>query len=139
MGRREDQGRRQAPPRLRHLCWPAWKQALRWSEAAYCYRQSRYPSATDSAFGRGHQRSRRRIPASCAGGPLRSHAKPHVHRHTTVERCTRLAVIEDGVIVEEGTFSELSAGNGYFANLANGMKKAEQKEKKRMSLLATEK
>ena len=59
------------------------------------------------------------------------------HRLTTVERCTRLAVIEDGVIVEEGTFSELSAGNGYFANLANGMKKAEQKEKKRMSLLST--
>merc|ERR1719188_1751790 len=59
------------------------------------------------------------------------------HRLTTVERCSRLAVIEDSVIVEEGTFSELSAGNGYFANLANGMKKAEKKEKKRASLLVT--
>lgn len=58
------------------------------------------------------------------------------HRLTTVERCSRLAVIEDGKIVEEGTFSELSNGDGYFANLANGMKKAEKKEKKRASLLA---
>ena len=58
------------------------------------------------------------------------------HRLTTVERCTRLAVIEDGKIVEEGTFSELtSKEGGYFANLASGMKKAEKKEKKRGSVL----
>ena len=58
------------------------------------------------------------------------------HRLTTVERCTRLAVIEDGKIVEEGTFSELtSKEGGFFANLASGMKKAEKKEKKRGSVL----
>lgn len=60
------------------------------------------------------------------------------HRLTTVERCTRLAVIDNGKIVEEGTFSDLtSKQDGFFANLANGMKKAEKKEKKRASLLAT--
>ncbi len=29
------------------------------------------------------------------------------HRMTTVEKCNRVAVIEDGVIVEEGSFSDL--------------------------------
>lgn len=57
------------------------------------------------------------------------------HRLTTVERCNRLAVIEDGKIVEEGTFSDLtSKSDGYFANLAAGMKKKEQKEVKKMSV-----
>lgn len=37
------------------------------------------------------------------------------HRMTTVEKCNRVAVIEDGVIVEEGTFDQLSQKqNGYF-------------------------
>ena len=59
------------------------------------------------------------------------------HRLTTVEKCNRLAVIEGGVIVEEGSFSELtSKQGGFFANLANGMRKAEKKEAKRASLLA---
>jgi ABC-type multidrug transport system fused ATPase/permease subunit len=31
------------------------------------------------------------------------------HRLTTVEKCSRVAVIEDGVIVEEGTFSQLQS------------------------------
>ena len=41
------------------------------------------------------------------------------HRLTTVEKCTRLAVIEDGKIVEEGSFTDLtSKSNGYFASMA---------------------
>lgn len=45
------------------------------------------------------------------------------HRLTTVEKCNRVAVIEDGVIVEEGSFNELqSKENGYFQTLASGMK-----------------
>lgn len=63
------------------------------------------------------------------------------HRLTTVQKCNRLAVIEGGKIIEEGTFDELqSRSNGHFANLANGMRKAEKKEAKRASLLmATQK
>lgn len=59
------------------------------------------------------------------------------HRLTTVQSCNRLAVIEDGKIVEEGSFDELTRKeNGFFANLAAGMKKAEEKEaKKRASML----
>jgi len=59
------------------------------------------------------------------------------HRLTTVQSCNRLAVIEDGKIVEEGSFDELTTKeNGFFANLAAGMKKAEEKEaKKRASVL----
>lgn len=58
------------------------------------------------------------------------------HRLTTVEKCNRLAVIDDGVIVEEGSFSELmNKDGGKFSNLAGGMKKAEQKAAKRASLL----
>ena len=53
------------------------------------------------------------------------------HRLTTVERCNRLAVIEDGKIVEEGSFADLTQKtDGYFANLAAGMKKQEKKERK---------
>jgi ABC-type multidrug transport system fused ATPase/permease subunit len=29
------------------------------------------------------------------------------HRLTTVEKCSRVAVIKDGVVTEEGTFSDL--------------------------------
>jgi len=52
------------------------------------------------------------------------------HRLTTVEKCTRLAVIEDGKIAEEGTFQGLLEKGGAFANLANGMKKQQAKEAK---------
>lgn len=46
------------------------------------------------------------------------------HRLTTVEKCSRVAVIEDGKIVEEGGFNDLkNKSDGYFANLAAGMKK----------------
>ena len=59
------------------------------------------------------------------------------HRLTTVERCTRLAVIDNGKIVEEGSFTDLtSKSDGFFANLAQGMRKAEKKEMKRASILA---
>ena len=46
------------------------------------------------------------------------------HRLTTVEKCTRVAVLQDGKIVEEGGFKDLQGkDDGYFANLAAGMKK----------------
>jgi ATP-binding cassette, subfamily B, bacterial MsbA len=45
------------------------------------------------------------------------------HRLTTVEKCNRIAVIEDGVVIEEGTFQELQNQDGFFKNLAEGMKK----------------
>jgi ABC-type multidrug transport system fused ATPase/permease subunit len=49
------------------------------------------------------------------------------HRLTTVEKCNRVAVIEDGVIVEEGTFDDLqNKDNGYFQQLAQGMSKKKE-------------
>mmetsp|Transcript_50160 Transcript_50160/g.68541 ORF Transcript_50160/g.68541 Transcript_50160/m.68541 type:complete len:159 (+) Transcript_50160:413-889(+) len=49
------------------------------------------------------------------------------HRLTTVEKCSRVAVIENGQIVESGTFDNLkNQEGGYFANLAQGMKKTEK-------------
>ena len=54
------------------------------------------------------------------------------HRLTTIERCSRLAVIEDGKIVEEGSFRELTnKQDGAFSNLAAGMRKKESKDAKR--------
>jgi len=60
------------------------------------------------------------------------------HRLTTVEKCNRIAVIEDGKIVEQGNFSDLKGKeDGYFANLAAGMAKQEMKEiKKRTSVMS---
>lgn len=56
------------------------------------------------------------------------------HRLTTVEKCTRIVVIEDGKVVEEGKFNDLkNQDGGFFANLAAGMKKAEQKLVKEQS------
>ena len=56
------------------------------------------------------------------------------HRLTTVKNCKRLAVIDDGKVIEEGETEELSKKvNGAFANLAAGMRKKEQKEKKQKS------
>ena len=53
------------------------------------------------------------------------------HRLTTVEKCNRLVVLEDGKIAEEGSFQELMGKQGgYFANMAASMKKAEAKERK---------
>ena len=52
------------------------------------------------------------------------------HRLTTVEKCSRIAVLEDGKVVEEGKFTELkNQEGGFFSNLAAGMKKAELQQK----------
>jgi ABC-type multidrug transport system fused ATPase/permease subunit len=46
------------------------------------------------------------------------------HRLTTVEKCNRIAMLEDGVILEEGSFNDLqNKPNGAFKNLSKGMKK----------------
>lgn len=51
------------------------------------------------------------------------------HRLTTVEKCSRLVVIEDGRVVEDGAPLELKAKQGgHFANLSAGMRKAEEKK-----------
>ena len=50
------------------------------------------------------------------------------HRLTTVQECSRLAVIEDGKISETDTFENLLNSGGAFAKLAKGMKKAEEKK-----------
>jgi len=53
------------------------------------------------------------------------------HRLTTVQQCTRLAVLDDGKIVEDGPYEELIANEGgFFQNLAKGMRKKEEKQAK---------
>jgi ABC-type multidrug transport system fused ATPase/permease subunit len=43
---------------------------------------------------------------------------------TTVEKCSRIAVIEDGIVVEEGSFNSLqNKQDGVFNQLAKGLKK----------------
>jgi len=55
------------------------------------------------------------------------------HRLTTIESCSRLVVIADGVVAEEGNFTELkNAEGGYFASIAAGIKKTEANEKLRV-------
>jgi len=50
------------------------------------------------------------------------------HRMTTIERCTRIAVLEDGVIIEDGSFDALSSKQGgSFAQLKRGITMKEQK------------
>jgi len=47
---------------------------------------------------------------------------------TTIERCTRIAVLEDGVIIEDGSFDALSSKQGgSFAQLKRGITMKEQK------------
>ena len=44
------------------------------------------------------------------------------HRLSTVEKCDRILVLESGILVEEGGFSELKKKEGgIFAELASGM------------------
>ena len=44
------------------------------------------------------------------------------HRLTTVEKCTRVLVIEDGRVVESGKFGDLkNQEGGFFHQLAAGM------------------
>lgn len=51
------------------------------------------------------------------------------HRLTTVERCDRVVVIEEGKVAEQGSFKELMGNeDGHFANLSKGMRKNEKKE-----------
>ena len=46
------------------------------------------------------------------------------HRLSTVEKCDRILVLENGRLVEEGKFEELKKkSGGYFAHLASGMGK----------------
>ena len=57
------------------------------------------------------------------------------HRLTTVEKCSRLAVIDNGKIVQEGTFTQLQQEPGHFANLHKGMVRAAKTEAKRRASL----
>jgi ABC-type multidrug transport system fused ATPase/permease subunit len=50
---------------------------------------------------------------------------------TTVQDCSRLAVLDSGKIVETDTFDNLVKGDGKFAQLAQGMRKAQDKENKK--------
>lgn len=46
------------------------------------------------------------------------------HRMTTIERCNRIAVLEDGVIAEDGSFDQLSQKEGgTFKGLQRGLTK----------------
>lgn len=39
------------------------------------------------------------------------------HRLSTIRHCDRILVLDGGKIIEEGTYEELIAKNGYFAEL----------------------
>jgi len=58
------------------------------------------------------------------------------HRLTTVEKCSRIVVLEHGKVAEEGKFTDLkNQEDGFFAKLAAGMKKAELRERQRTNSL----
>jgi len=44
------------------------------------------------------------------------------HRMSTIEGCDKIFVLENGVVKEEGGFSELKAGGGLFSKLAQARK-----------------
>lgn len=44
------------------------------------------------------------------------------HRLTTVENCDKIIVLDQGIVVGDGTFSELSEQNSYFQNIENASK-----------------
>ena len=50
------------------------------------------------------------------------------HRLTTVEKCNRVIVIDQGKVIEEGSFNQLKGAGGFFTNLAMGMAKKEEKK-----------
>ena len=57
------------------------------------------------------------------------------HRLSTIKHCDRILILDDGRIVEEGTYDELIQKNGFFADLVerqrldvSSNKKAETKE-----------
>ena len=39
------------------------------------------------------------------------------HRLSTIKHCDRILVLNDGAIVEDGTYDELIANNGFFVEL----------------------
>lgn len=46
------------------------------------------------------------------------------HRLTTIEKCDRIVQIEDGQVIEDGSFDELmNTQGGHFKNLASGLNK----------------
>ena len=49
------------------------------------------------------------------------------HRLTTVEKCNRVIVIDNGKVIEDGSFHNLKEAGGFFSELANGMAKNEKK------------
>jgi ABC-type multidrug transport system fused ATPase/permease subunit len=54
------------------------------------------------------------------------------HRLSTVENCDKIIMLENGVIAEEGTYSELMERGGKFAKLVEKqlIKEEEEKQKK---------
>ena len=41
------------------------------------------------------------------------------HRLSTIRHCNRILILDKGKIVEEGTYDELIAKNGFFAELVD--------------------
>ena len=42
------------------------------------------------------------------------------HRLTTIQKCNKIFVLENGKVIEEGGFSELKTKGGFFSKLAQG-------------------
>ena len=42
------------------------------------------------------------------------------HRMSTIEKCDKIFVLENGKVLEEGGFEELKQAGGFFANLSKG-------------------
>ena len=43
------------------------------------------------------------------------------HRLTTIQKCDRLLVLENGRVSEEGTFNDLRNKGGHFAQISNDL------------------
>ena len=48
------------------------------------------------------------------------------HRISTIQECDRIIVLDQGQIVEDGTFEELIAENGFFAELVKRQRLEEE-------------
>ena len=44
------------------------------------------------------------------------------HRLSTIKYCSRILVLDSGKIIEQGTYDELMAQNGFFADLVKRQK-----------------
>ena len=42
------------------------------------------------------------------------------HRMSTIERCDKVFVLEEGRVIEEGTFNDLKEAGGLFSKLSQG-------------------